>query len=106
MLMLTSCAFAQEIPAQEAAAPAVLSAMGRCEVANSGVCTVLCFELSTLGKTVAEAQSLMETSLTTLRDALSQQGIEEKDIVNTRYDVDTKYEYHYTKLTDTELVTC
>lgn len=110
MLLMMGCASAQEMPVEpilleDAPAPAVLSAVGRCKVETSGSRTVLCFELSTLGETVAEAQSLMETSLTTLRDALSQQGIEEKDIVNTRYDVDSKYEYHYTKLTDTELVT-
>ena len=100
VLLPAGCAFAQEATVQ----PAVLSAVGRCAAQNATQ-TVLSFELTAFGQTVAEAQSLMENSLTLLQDALFQQGLEQKDILNTRYDVDARYDYHYTKLTDRQILT-
>ena len=98
LCLVCSFALAEEMPA-----PATVSAVGSAALEGSTQAVLSC-ELNTFGPTVAEAQALMQRQLDTLRDVLKQQGVEAKDIASTRYDVHGKYDYHYTKLTETEVL--
>ena len=95
--LLMSFALAEDVPA-------TLSAVGYADVKAQQL-TVLSCELSAFGPTVAEAQQLMKDQLYQLREVLKAQGVSEEDISSTFFDVESKHEYHYTKLTETELLT-
>ena len=108
ILLLVGCACAQELPLpaeQPAPAAATLSAVGSAQPEVSGTRALITLSLSAEGKTVLEAQQQMDGMLTLLMDTLSAQGIEEKDVRDTRYDVTGMYEYNHTRLTENELLT-
>lgn len=102
LCLLSGFAFAQEFSAP---APSTLSTIGRAVVENSPTQAVLSFEMSSFGETVGEAQTLMESQLSALYAVLEAQGISQKAISSSRYDVHSRYEYHYTKMSETELLT-
>lgn len=105
-LLITLCllySFAcAESPAQ--ADPATLTAVGLCEVEERASLAILSIEVTAFGETVTEAQNQMDERLETLRAALQEQGIESSFMRSTHYDVRGQYEYHYTKMTETDLL--
>jgi len=103
-LLLILCLLCTAACAQSISEPATLTAVGIADVENAATRAVLSIEMSAFGETVTQAQSQMDAMLDSLHAALEAQGIEEKSIRSTRYDVRGQYEYHYTKITETDLL--
>lgn len=104
LCLLGGACLAESAPA-DAAQPAALTAVGRAPIAQGKPSVMLLFMLETFGETVSDAQELARVQLSTLRETLADHDIHEENVVDTRYDVRAKYEYHYTELTETELLT-
>ena len=102
VLMLFGCASGEEMHQEQPQLP-TLTAVGSADMNDDSA--ILTFILSVEGKTVSEAQALMDQQLLTLRDTLSKMKIAEDALQNRSYDVNPVNEYHYTKITDTTLLT-
>lgn len=104
LLILTLCLGGAH--AEEAAAPAaVITATGVNRVELNADRAVLTLYPSGTGETVAEAQAAADAMCSALTAALMAAGVAETDIRATRSDVEAQYDYHYTKLTETQVVT-
>src|SRR3989344_614216 len=57
----------------------------------------LYFGVQEEGKTVSEAQDKVKEKMNKALDFLKEQGVEEKDIRTTNYNISPKYEYFYEK---------
>lgn len=104
-LLITLCLLGGSTCAEEIAGPATLTAVGVADVEDLTSRAILAIEMSVFGETVTQAQSQMDDKLTLLRNVLQEHGIESKTVRSTHYDVRGQYEYHYTKMTDTDLLT-
>ena len=89
--------------AEEGIAPSTVTAVG-CVTVECDSLSVLTCTLASFAPTVAEAQALMQDQLYPLREVLREQGVAEGDIASTSYDVQARYEYHHTKLTEKKLL--
>lgn len=96
-LLLLSSACAEALPSATLTASAV--------VQRSESAAILSFILSTEAKTVTEAQAAMDEQMAALRQTLTEQGIAQEDLRSLNYDVIPVNEYHYTKMTETTLLT-
>lgn len=95
----------------EAACPAMpspaamLTAVGSALVEKMDETALLSFDITANGLTVAEAQANLENMKQIVLTALKNEKISSKDVRSTHYDVSPVYEYHYSKLTETQLLT-
>lgn len=98
---LLGCACAQEV----SAAPATITATGVSRLTVPADYALLTLYLSGEGETVADAQLQAETMQASVMEALTAAGVAQEDIRTAYWDVEALYNYHYTKLTETQVVT-
>lgn len=100
LMCLLGCACAQEAPAST-----LITATGVSQVTVPADHALLTLYLSGEGETVADAQLQAETLQTAVMEALVEAGVAREDIRTAYWDVEAMYNYHYTKLTETQVVT-
>lgn len=89
-------------PAESAKTPTVICATGSASVALEADIAMLTLGVRASGATVSEAQKQYAGVLEALSSALEQIGVSHEDIYSSCYDVDTVYNYQYTKLSEKE----
>ncbi len=89
-------------PAESAKTPTVICATGSARVELEADIAMLTLGVKASGATVSEAQEQYAGVLEALSSALEQIGVSHEDIYSSCYDVDTVYNYQYTKLSEKE----
>ncbi len=103
LTLATPLALAQSVPASAAVpgeAQTVVCATGSASVALEADIAMLTLGVQASGATVSDAQAQYAGVLEALTAALEQLGVSREDVHSTCYDVDTVYDYQYTKLTE------
>lgn len=90
--------------AEEAPAPATLTAVGTAEVEQLEHYTLLTIGLRAEAQTVALAHQQLESMRETMLNVLAQMDIQQDQLHYTYYDVESVYDYHHTKMTETRLL--
>lgn len=103
-LFATLCLCVGSGCAEEAFAPATLTAVGTAQVEKLEHYTLLTLGLRAEAETVALAHQQLEAMRETMLTVLAQMDIAEEQLHYTYYDVESVYDYHYTKMTETQLL--
>jgi len=107
LTLAAPCALAESVAPAESLPPAesaktVICATGSASVALEADIAMLTLGVKASGATVSAAQEQYAGVLEALSSALEQIGVSHEDIYSSCYDVDTVYNYQYTKLSEKE----
>jgi len=103
-LMLCLCAGIACAETVQEANPATLTAVGTAQVEQLEHYTLLTLGLRAEAETVTLAHQQLEAMRETMLKVLAQMGIAEEQLNYTYYDVESVYDYHHTKMTETQLL--
>lgn len=117
MALVCMCSFALAegtvvTAAPQAPVPAVtenadgtlITAVGKADATAAIDIATLVFSIEAQGETVAEANELVMTNISTITDLLEAQGVDESAIWHRRYNVEPNVVYHNTKLTGDKVI--
>ena len=105
MLLMSLCLLAAPAFAEDAEAPATLTAVGTAETQLRNDYGILHFALEEKAVTVTEAQAKMDALLAALSAALEAQGIAVEEIRAANYELHAVYEYNHTKYGENRTLT-
>lgn len=95
LCLTASCALAEEVR---------ITAVGSASVPVQAETAALSLHVQAMGKTVTEAQALAETELDKLKAALLAAGVAEEDITPGQADIQTQYQFQYTRLEEQQVL--
>lgn len=81
-----------------------VTAVGSASVTVEAETVDLSLQVQVVGKTVTEAQTLAEAAMTALKDTLLEAGVAEEDIALGQTDIQTQYQFQYTRLEEQQVL--
>lgn len=91
-------------PALAEGKTARITAVGSASVTLEAETADLSLHVQAMGKTVTEAQALAEAELDKLKAALLEAGVAEEDITLGQADIQTQYQFQYTRLEEQQVL--